>query len=176
MVQIFRAASSVRFVIHIKIQIARDKLRWSCSFIQRWPGFLPVFSCSQQHRRLVHPCEPVAPPLTSLHPFPSAPSRLDLVRRLVNQSWWSRTYWAYSIAKLPSADRRMHQNPFVFALCLQEPSSGVLGCTSAEDVSKLEDACTWQSGCTLKISSSVGVTYQTRAGPPMQRKAPLLRN
>jgi hypothetical protein len=32
----------------------------------------------------------------------------------------------------------------------------------------------WGEWLTLKISSSVGVTYHTSAGPPMQRAAPLL--
>lgn len=67
----------------------------------------------------------------------------------------------------------MHQILSVFALVLPEPSFGVLGCISAYVVSRLLGACAWQSCNTLKISSSVGVTYQTSAGPPTQRTAPL---
>jgi hypothetical protein len=40
-------------------------------------------------------------------------------------------------------------------------------------VSRLLGSCTWRRACTLKISSSVGVTHITSAGPPMQRTAPL---
>lgn len=84
------------------------------------------------------------------------------------------TYWVCPILKPPSTDQRRRQSPFAFALSRQEPSFAVLGCNAAiGESTALLRSCTWQWIGTLKISSSVGVTHMTNAGPPMQRIAPL---
>lgn len=107
-------------------------------------------------------------------------------------------YWAYLTWQLPSGSVRSCQILAVGPLAERGLSSAGLGCTSIKrvqvrrlniwdvlDLPKTEglQLPLWRKArgddkhnvvlLTLKISSSVGVTYQTRAGPPMHRVAPL---
>ena len=69
----------------------------------------------------------------------------------------------------------MHQIPFVAVLGWREPFSAGLDCI-AESCQSSRLALGHPKGGengTLKISSSVGVTHITSAGPPMQSTAPL---